>query len=84
MSIFESLEEKNLFLIEKGQDIDQILEEKMRQFAFDKKVKQGEISQLEDRLSEIQSRYDKTLIEYTQAKRNTVDDQTHELSSNTQ
>lgn len=84
MSIFESLEEKNLFLIEKGQENDQILEEIMRQFAFDKKVKQGEISQLEDRLSEIQSRYDKTLIEYTQAKRNTVDDQTHELSSNTQ
>ena len=43
MAIFENLEEKNLFLIQQGQENDVVIEEKRREFAELRKVKQAEI-----------------------------------------
>ena len=43
MAIFENLEEKNLFLIQQGQENDVVIEEKRREFAELKRVKQAEI-----------------------------------------
>lgn len=74
MSIFENLEEKNLFLIQQGQENEQQIEEKRREFAAQKKKAEIEFGNLENREREMQTRTDKTMVEFQNLKAETLDE----------
>lgn len=63
MDIFENLEEKNLFLIQQGQENEQQIELKKLEFKESKHKLESEISSLEDREREVQLRTEKTMRE---------------------
>lgn len=80
MSIFENLEEKNLFLIQQGQENEQQIEEKKREFALQKKKAETEFGNLENREREMQTRTDKTMQEFQTLKAETLDETSKTIS----
>jgi hypothetical protein len=63
MDIFENLEEKNLFLIQQGQENEQQIEMKRLEQKETQRKLEGEIQTLEDREREVQQRTEKTMRE---------------------
>lgn len=76
MDIFENLEEKNLFLIQQGQENEQQIELKKFEFNESKRKLESEIRSLEEREREVQLRTEKTLRE----KAN-IEDQTSDVNN---
>ena len=76
MQIFESLEEKNLFLIQQGQENQKQYEEKNREYNAVKSKAEHEFNNLETREREMQNRIDKTYREFATLQAETLDDNT--------
>lgn len=68
MSIFENLEEKNLFLIQQGQENEEQIEEKKRNFAKMTMQAEQKLGMLENREKEMQNKKEKTSSEYKNLK----------------
>lgn len=80
MNIFESLEEKNLFLIQQGQENEQLIEEKRQGLIQTKHVLQQEFNNLEKRELEMQARTEKTKMEFANIKAETLDEGSKTIS----
>lgn len=76
MQIFEMLEEKNLFLIQQGQENRKLLEEKRLEYNTIKQREEFEFGNLENREKEMQARIDKTQSESLVLKASDQDDST--------
>ena len=73
MDIFENLEEKNLFLIQQGQENEQQIELKRLEFKETKRKLETEIQSLEDREREVHVRTEKTMREKANLEDQTSD-----------
>ncbi len=73
MDIFENLEEKNLFLIQQGQENEQQIEMKRLEQKETQRKLESEIQTLEDREREVQQRTEKTMREKANLEDQTSD-----------
>lgn len=83
MNILESLEEKNLFLIQQGQENEQMIEEKKQKLIETKHNLQHKFNNLEKRELETLARTEKTKIEFANIKAETVKEDTKTISQAT-